>query len=328
MEKHKKNIGLYILKVLREHSDEQHPISQTEIIKRLKDCGIDTIDRGTISSHIDMLCEFGYTIIRKTGGGCYYVNEGLDSSELTFLVDCIFSSPTISQKQALDLIERITSESSKFEKQKYKNIFKAEELIRTENRQVFYNIDQINYAIQKDKQISFVYNKYGKDKKLIPRKEEKYVINPYFMINSKGKYFLVCNKNNYGDLSNYRIDYMTNIQVLENTRKPIGVVSGVENGINPIKYANEHIYMFNGETKKFTLKLYSERMINEVIDWFGKDIAIKEVRDELFVRIKTNENAIIYWCLQYGENVEIIEPIEARIKIKEILSIMTNRYNK
>lgn len=33
----------------------------------------------------------------QIGGGCYFVNEGLDSSELTFLVDSIFSSPAISQ---------------------------------------------------------------------------------------------------------------------------------------------------------------------------------------------------------------------------------------
>ena len=169
MEKQKKNLGLYILKILKEHSDEQHPITQTEIIKRLKDFGIESIDRGTIANHIDMLNEFGYTIIKKIGGGCYFVNEGLDNSELTFLVDSIFSSPAISQKQAQDLVERITAESSKYEKQRFKNIFKTEELIRTDNRQVFYNIDQINYAIQNNKQISFIYNKYDKTKKLTPR---------------------------------------------------------------------------------------------------------------------------------------------------------------
>lgn len=326
MEKQKKNIGLYILKILREHSDEQHPITQTEIIKRLKDYGIESIDRGTISSHIDMLNEFGYTIIKKIGGGCYFVNEGFDNSELTFLVDSIFSSPAISQKQAQDLIERITAESSKFEKQRFKNIFKTEELIRTDNRQVFYNIDQINYAIQNNKQISFVYNKYDKTKKLTPRKDVNYVINPYFMVNSKGKYFLVCNKDNYDDMSNYRIDYMTNIQVLESERKSITNISGFSSGTNPTKYANEHIYMFSGETKKFVLKLYSERMINEVIDWFGKDISIKEINGDVFVNLKTNENAIIYWCLQYGENVEIVEPSEARVKIKEILATMSKRY--
>lgn len=326
MEKQKKNIGLYILKILKEYSDEQHPISQTEITKRLKEYGIESIDRGTISNHIDMLNEFGYTIIKKIGGGCYFVNEGLDSSELTFLVDSIFSSPAISQKQAQDLVDRITAESSKYERQRFKNIFKTEELIRTDNRQVFYNIDQINYAIQNNKQISFVYNKYDKTKKLTPRKDVNYVINPYFMVNSKGKYFLVCNKDNYEDMSNYRIDYMTNIQVLESERKPINNVSGFSSGTNPTKYANEHIYMFSGETKKFILKLYSERMINEVIDWFGKDISIKEINGEVFVNLKTNENAIIYWCLQYGQNVEIIEPKEARDNIKQVISTMMKRY--
>lgn len=326
MEKQKKNIGLYILKILKENSDDKHPISQTEIIKRLKEYGIESIDRGTVASHIDMLNEFGYTIIKKIGGGCYFVNETFDSSELTFLVDCIFSSPAISQKQAQDLIERVTAESNKFEKQRFKNIFKTEELVRTDNRQVFYNIDQINYAIHNNKQISFVYNRYDRSKKLTPRKEENYIINPYFMVNSKGKYFLVCNKDNYNNMSNYRIDYITNIQVLETDRKDMKNINGFEKGINPTKYANEHIYMFSGETKDFKLKLSNEKMINEIVDWFGKDITIKDENDTLFVKLKTNENAIIYWALQYGENVEIVEPLSAREKMKQMISAMMKKY--
>ena len=67
-------------------------------------------------------------------------------------------------------------------------------------------------------------------------------------------------------------------------------------------------------------------MINEVIDWFGKDISIKEINGEVFVNLKTNENAMIYWCLQYGQNVEIIEPKEARDNIKQVISTMMKRY--
>lgn len=96
MAKSKKNIGLYILKILKEYSDDKHPISQTDIIEKLKQYGVESIDRGTIARNIDMLQEFGFSIVRKIGGGCYLINETFDSSELTFIVDCIFSSPAIS----------------------------------------------------------------------------------------------------------------------------------------------------------------------------------------------------------------------------------------
>ena len=84
--------------------------------------------------------------------------------------------------------------------------------------------------------------------------------------------------------------------------------------------------MFSGQTGNFTIKLYNERMLNEVIDWFGKDIKIIEEEPNLIVKIKANENAIIYWILQYGQFVEIIEPIETRKQIIEILNDMIKRY--
>ena len=42
--------------------------------------------------------------------------------------------------------------------------------------------------------------------------------------------------------------------------------------------------------------------------------------------VRVNELAIIYWCLQYGESVELVSPIETRNKIKEIVEGMNNKY--
>ncbi len=327
MEKETKKLTpLYILKILREYSDDKHHITQTEILKKLEKYGI-VCERKTISRSIDYLKEFGYNIERIIGGGCYFVNETFDDSELTFIVDCLLSSPAISNKHAQSLVERLTSGISTYEKQKFKNIFKTNEIIRTDNKQVFYNIGQINYAIENNKQISFIYNTYGKDKQLKPRREKRYVMSPYFMINSKGKYFLVCNKEGHDNLANYRIDYMTCVDVLDTVRKPINKTIGNEKGVNPVKYANEHIYMLAGETVNAKLKLSCEKVIGDVIDWFGKDIKITEKDDELYAEITANEDALIYWALQYGENVEIVAPQTTRDKVKNSLKEMIKKYN-
>lgn len=323
----KKVIILYILKILKEFSDEEHPITQSDIIAKLKDYGIDC-DRKTITRNIKYLIDYGFNIVRNLGGGCYFINDKYDTSEITFLVDCLYSYPAISQRQAQNLIDKLTSEVSKYERLKFKNIYKSNELTRTDNKQIFYNIDQINFAIANDKQISFIYNKYNKNKKLVPRKEERYIINPYFMINSKGKYFLVCNKDNYDNLSNYRIDYITSVEVLDTKRKPITKTTGNENGVNPTKYANEHIYMMSGPTIKAKVKLSVDRMINDVIDWFGKNVNFVEQEKELFAEIITNEEALIYWALQYGKYVEIIFPIKTREKILDILKTITDKYKR
>lgn len=109
-------------------------------------------------------------------------------------------------------------------------------------------------------------------------------------------------------------------------RKDISLVKDGSQVFSPTKYANEHIYMFAGESKNFILKLYNERVVGDIVDWFGKSVKIFEQDGNTLAEVKTNENAMIYWALQYGEDVEIIEPLETREKIKNILKDMVKKY--
>lgn len=317
---------LQILKILKSQSSEDKPITQTKIKELLEQDGL-SCDRKTISRNINYLVEFGCNIVKIPGGGCYYDDDTFDDSELIFLVDCIYSSPAISQKQALTLIQKLAESVSYKIKQRCDNIYKVGGMTRTENKQVLYNIEQINYAINHNHKISFIYNSYDIDKNLTPRKQERYEVNPYFMINSNGRYFLVCNKEIYNNLSNYRIDYMTCVNVLENTTiKPITKTIANKNGVNPAIYASEHIYMFSGESVTAKLKLSSEEAISKVIDWFGKNAEIVTYDGTIYAIVKANEKALVYWCLQYGRDVEIVEPYQTRDLIKIELNYISKKY--
>lgn len=322
----KKLLPLQILKILKEHTDDEHPITQSKIIDYLTEMGY-TCDRKTVSRNINLLIDYGYNIIKISGGGCFYVNDTFDSSELTFLVDAIYSSPAISQNQAMSLIDRLTKDVRKSDRERFRNIFKPYQITRTDNKQIFYNIDQINKAIDEDKKISFYYNMYNKDKQLVMRKDKRYVINPYFMTNSKGKYFVACNKDNHNDMANYRIDYMTEVSIVDEKRRDIKEIEGFEKGFNPAKYANEHIYMFSGKTIPAKIQLYNDRMINEVLDWFGKDVKFYlDKENNTLAELNVNEYALTYWALQYGENVKILSPEDVKQRVKDILLKMLENY--
>jgi len=84
--------------------------------------------------------------------------------------------------------------------------------------------------------------------------------------------------------------------------------------------------MFNSNTITATIKIEDEYAVNYVYEWFGKDARIYKKNNEIFANVKVNELAIIYWCLQYGENVELISPIETRNEIKEIVQEMNKKY--
>ena len=76
------------------------------------------------------------------------------------------------------------------------------------------------------------------------------------------------------------------------------------------------------------LKVANEDKINDIVDWFGSDISIQKVKDELFVNLRVNEDALIYWAMQYGESVEIVSPTNTRNKIRALLNSMLEKYNK
>ena len=150
---------LCILKVLEEFSDENHPLTQADIIKKIyNQYGLE-LERKSISVNIDSLKDFGLDIV-KTEKGCYLGERKLEPSEVSFLIDAVFSSKSINSKRSRELAEKLSQFLSVYDRKKYKYICKADEIIRTHNQQLFYTIDVLNEAIEKGKKVEFNYNRF------------------------------------------------------------------------------------------------------------------------------------------------------------------------
>lgn len=318
---------LYILKILQEYSDEKHLLTQQDIVRKLYSIYGLECERKSIGANLDSLEDFGYDII-KTNKGCYLGAREFEPSEISFLVDAIFSSKSITSKQSKELANRLSKYLSEYERKKYKYIYKSDDITRTNNKQLFYTIDILNQAIEEDKKVSFIYNKYDCSGRLIPRREGKeYLVNPYFMVNNNGRYYLVCNLDYFNEIANYKIDEISDIKIIDDKIKPIKKLVGLENGLEISKYINENVYMFGGKTINAKIQISIEYTISNVFEWFGSNVKVYKKDNKIFADIKANELSILYWCLQYGENVELLEPKETRTKIKEIVDIMKKKYN-
>lgn len=317
---------LYILKILQEYSDEKHLLTQQDIVKKLYSIYGLECERKSIGASLDSLEDFGYDII-KTNKGCYLGAREFEPSEISFLVDAIFSSKTLNSRQAKDLADKLSQFLSNYEKKKYKYIYKSNEISRADNKQLFYNIEIINEAIENGKQVKFTYNKYGMDKQLHARQNGRdYLVNPYFMVNSQGKYYLVCNYDYFDEIANYKIEQISNIQIVDAKVKPIKKLKNCENGIDISKYINENIYMFGGKTISATFKIDNDWGVNQIIEWFGNNVKIYEKDNIIYANVQANENALIYWSLQYGQSIELIEPKETRKEINKIVNILRDKY--
>lgn len=321
----KKMLNILILNILREYTDENHSLTQQEIIRLLNQNYGMECDRRSVKSNVMSLKEMGYDI--ATDKGYRLLSRELDDSELRILIDSVIFSKSISTKQAKGLISKIRGLASNYFNAKVSHVCNLPELNRTINKQAMYSLDTINDAISEKKKIKFVYNEIGTDLKLHPKRPDPYTVNPYQIVANNGRFYLIGNYDKYDNVAHFRIDKMTDVKLLEEKVKPMNKVSGLEKGLNLPKHMAEHIYMFSGESVSVKIRTTPD-MIGQLVDWFGMEIKILEkTTDNIVVKFDCNYSAMRYWALQYGPYVEVLSPKNLREQLKEDIIKMAENYS-
>ncbi|MCM1286659.1 MAG: WYL domain-containing protein [Clostridium sp.] len=297
-----------------------------------------SIDRKTIKRNLMELIDFGYDIeysetIRmvkdsKTGEleessimSDFYLVRDITDAELRLLIDGLLFSRHIPYSQCRELVEKLEKMSNKYFQPRMSHIHTMP-TDKTDNKQLFYNIDVLDEAIAKNRKVSFKYLEYGTDKKQHIKcredgSERVYVVSPYQMAAREGKYYLICNYDKYDDVSNYRLDRITDIQLLEEKAKPFKDLEWSEGKRLDLKqYMNQHIYMYASPdvTVKFRIV---KPMISDIVDMLGTDVRFyNETTDSVCVSASINEQAMLQFAKNYAPDIEILEPVELRVKIK------------
>ena len=321
----KKMLNMLILEILWKYTDENHALTQQDILKLLKNYGMEC-DRRSVKNNVLYLKELGYDISMEKG--YRLLSRDFDDSELRILIDSVLFSKSISTKQARDLINKIREKlASNYFNAKVSHVSNLPELNRTINKQAMYSLDALNDAIADKKKVCFIYNNIGTDFKLHPRREEPYIVNPYQIVANNGRFYLIGNYDKYDNVAHFRIDRMTDVRILDEKIKPMSKVPELKNGLNLPKHMAEHFYMFSGESVTVTLRS-TEDMMSELVDWFGKNFSITEKKDgNIIVRVACNKQAMRFWALQYGPYVEVLSPADLREKIKADIDGMMKKYS-
>ncbi len=351
----KKLVILYILDILQKYTDEEHRLSQKEIQDILKREYEMTVDRKAVKRNLLNLIEYGSNIeyrevsrkdiFRKKDSVSYkgtsdfadkeisednllwtdfYLKQKFTNEELRLLIDSLLFSKHIPYSQAKELIKKLESLSNIYFKSCSQYIYPLP-VERTDNKQVFYNIAILDDAIRKKKKVLFEYAEYHTDKKMHLKKREdgsirEYIITPYQMAVQEGKYYLICNYDKYDDISNYRVDRIRNIQILEEKGKPFETLkwSGHQ-PMNLNEYMKEHVYMYSSENAFVKFRIV-KAMISDVIDLFGKGVNFSEETDtHVSVSVHVNERAAEQFAKNYAPDVVILQPKRLRDKLRDDL---------
>lgn len=337
----KKLVLFNILDILRKYTDEDHRLSQKEIDSILKKEYEMTLDRKTIKTSLMNLIEFGYEIeysesirpIKNKHTGeieesyvmsDFYLHRDIEDSELRLLIDSLLFSKHLPYSQCKELVSKLEKMSNKYFKSRIKHIATMPQ-DRTNNKQLFYTIDVIDEAISHNKKVKFKYLEYHTDLSQHPKKDKsgkvrEYVVSPYQMAAKEGKYYLICNYDPYDDISNYRVDRIADIEILDEKAKKFETLIGSDGQrLDLAKYMNEHVYMYSSDSKRATLRIVNA-MISDIVDLFGKNVKFtKADENHVEVMVYANEEAILQFAQSYAPDVIVLEPERLRKQIVERL---------
>lgn len=337
----KKLVLFNILDILRRYTDENHRLSQKEIEDILEREYDMNVDRKTIKSSLMNLEEFGYELEysesmrpiknKKTGEieesyilSDFFLRRDFEDSELRLLIDGLLFSKHLPYSQCKELVEKLEKLSNKYFKSRIKHIATMPQ-DRTKNQELFYAIDVIDEAISHSKKIKFKYLEYGTDFKQSAKKnslgeDRIYVVSPYQMAAKEGKYYLICNYDPYDDISNYRLDRIADIAILDEKSKPFKNLKG-SNGkpLDLSAYMNEHVYMYSSKTSKVDLRIVKP-LISDIIDMFGTKVRFYNPTDtHVDVTVSANEVAVIQFAKNYAPDVLVLKPESVRTQVIEEL---------
>ena len=359
----KKLLILNILDILRKYTDEDHRLSQKEIAEILKNEYDMKADRKAIRRNLLNLMDCGYEIEysetirnvpvkdKKTGAvlrdkdtgepvmeenelwSDFYLKRQFTDGELRLLIDSLLFSRHIPYSQCKDLVEKLEDLSNIYFKSRVRYISTLPE-DKTDNRQLFYNIEMLDEAISKNRKVSFRYVEYQTDKKLHEKRRpdgsiREYVITPYQMAAREGKYYLICNYDKYDDVSNYRLDRIRDIRILDEPGKPFSELKWSGNRkLDLAEYMKEHVYMYSSENVHVKFRIVKP-MITDVIDMFGKEVVFSdEDETHVTVAVKTNERAMEQFAKNFAPDVEVLQPESLRQRVKEELERAVEVYYK
>ena len=337
----RKKLSFAILDILRKYTDEDHRLSQKDIIHVLKTEYDMAADRKSVKRNITSLMEMGYEINfsealrmfpNKDGVleesyilSDFWLEREFTDSELRLLIDSLLFSKHIPYSQCKELVGKLEGLSNRYFQSRVRFISTLPETA-PRNKELFYTIEVLDEAIAKGKQVAFLYNGYGTDKPLHPKRDREYIVNPYQMAATNGRYYLIGNYDKYDDLANYRLDRITGIHLLDTPAKPVRQVDGIKNGLYLPKHMAEHLYMFSGESVPVTFRM-KKAILNDVIDWFGTEIAFfDETEDEATARVTVNWHAMRHWALQYCRHIRVLTPSDLAETGESDLQMALDRY--
>lgn len=323
--KQKKYKCLYLMKIFLEETDEDHGLSLAQLNDRLVAYGFDTVSAKTLYEDIEELRQFGIDIDYSHEGRRYFyrvLSRDFDLAELKLLVDSVQASKYITERKSKALIAKIGKLTSRHQAQTLTRQVLVSGRIKSMNESILLNVDALNSAINRNRQITFQYFQYDRDKNLVLRHGGTwYVVSPWTLLLDNEYYYLVAFDSKDSRMKHYRVDKMLRIKATDEPRL------GGEH-YHPADYTRQSVFgMFGGTVTSVTLEA-ENGMAGILIDRFGKDIPMLPISPTHFeVSVNVALSPMFYgWLTSLGEGIRLTGPTSAVNELKQYIQRLYDAY--
>ena len=319
---------LKIMEILRQETDEEHPMTKVELAARLVAMNVSCSPRSLIRD-IKLLNEQGYEIMERLVGHekAYFVcDRSFSVPELKILIDAVQAAGFVTEKKTGELVDKIAALGGSHRAAILKgNIVKFNTHKHT-NETIYYTVGFIEDAIQRNKKIIFRYFDLDENGQKVYRRDgHHYVVEPVALVFNEDNYYLIVYSEKHDGTANYRVDRIDSVEIIDDP------ISDKARSLRRkvARYTEEAFKMFNGQQETVTLR-FADKLIGPVLDKFGEDTKMTRVDDHTIEATVQVRIAPTFWgwLFQFGTDMDIVAPEALKEEYKNKAAALINRQEK
>ena len=308
---------LKLYEILRQHTDEDHPLSTNQLCAMLETEGI-TCDRRTLAEDIDILNANGFEVLRRRTRYAmlfYIVDRRFDLAEVKILIDAIQAASFITKQKTIELTDKVASLAGSYMAAALTGNLVTFNTRKHTNEAIYYTVDALERALRQKLKASFQYFDLDENgNRVLRKKSERYVVNPVGLVYHEDNYYFVTYHETHEATVNYRVDRMTNVKIEEGPVAEQAIALSGELGA----YTERVFKMFNGPQATIELQ-FDRKLIDAVHDKFGEGVEIVACKRSLCkAKVDVLVSPVFFgWCFQFAKSMKILSPVSVAAEMKE-----------
>ena len=321
---------LYLCDILREKTDEDHPMSAADICKELEDRGV-AAERKSIYANLEVLRQYNLDVVKTSTPkkGFFLGDREFEPVELRLITDAVQSASFISQANSRKLIEKFEKNLSIYQRENFRKQVYVDKRNKTDNEAIYYRINELAEAIDRGCRAKVTYERRRLEEGTAVRNETRIMtVSPYAMVWLNDHYYLICNNAKYDNLMHLRIERIKKVDVLlQETARPVSEVTEYRDTFDTADYSSKIFEGFSGTVEAVELRCANE-LYDTIADLFGNRLAILGTDEDTFtVRVKAaTSEGFIGWVLKFGTKMQVLSPQHVRETVQETARAVAEQY--